>query len=743
MREVKPVLSRDGEQVAWVAAVAQCTPVPDGHPLDTDVTRLERGEHHDPHSVLGAHPLDAGRVAVRAWQPGAHAVAVRDDAGIHRMRRVNDAGLWEAVLARDTVPDYRLLVTRDGQEQEQDDPYRFLPTLGEVDLHLIAEGRHERLWEALGARRRRLGEVEGVAFAVWAPDAVGVGIAGDWNGWHPERQPLRSLGSSGIWELFLPGLAPGGRYKFAIRGPHATYNLRADPLARRTEVPPSTASIVDDEGGYAWGDTGWMATRHARNAHDAPMSIYELHVGSWRRGLGFRELADQLPEYVSDLGYTHVELLPVMEHPFGGSWGYQVSGYYAPTARWGAPDDLRYLVDRLHQAGIGVLLDWVPAHFPRDDFALARFDGTTLYEHPDPRRGAHPDWGTLVFDYGRNEVRNFLVADAVYWLEEFHADGLRVDAVASMLYLDYSRSHGEWSPNAYGGNEHLEAISFLQEVNATVYRRCPGVVMIAEESTAWGGVTKPTDTGGLGFGLKWNMGFMHDSLDYFAKEPVHRSHHHGTLTFPFVYAYSENYVLPISHDEVVHGKGSLLAKMPGDEWQRFANLRAYLAYMWAHPGKKLLFMGCEIAQEHEWSEAGELEWGGLEHPLRRGVQDLVRDLNRLLRTRPALHRGDCEPSGLWVVDAQSADENLLAFLRRGGGDDVAMVANLSPVPRQGYRLALPRAGRWEELLNTDAPHYGGSGWGNLGAIEAVEGEWHGLPAHADITLPPLSVLLFG
>ncbi len=519
--------------------------------------------------------------------------------------------------------------------------------------------------------------------------------------------------------------------------------LRADPLARRTEVPPQTASIVPDEAPYAWSDAAFLQDRGARQAHDAPISIYEVHVGSWRGGMGFRELAEHLPPYVADLGFTHVELLPVMEHPFGGSWGYQVSGYYAPTARWGEPDDLRLLIDRLHAHGIGVLLDWVPAHFPKDEWALARFDGTALYEHPDPRRGAHPDWGTLVFDFGRNEVRNFLVADALYWLEEFHADGLRVDAVASMLYLDYSREPGEWAPNAHGGNENEEAIRLLQETNATAYREHPGIQVIAEESTAWPGVTRPTDGGGLGFGLKWNMGFMHDSLDYFAQEPVHRRYHHGTLTFPFVYAFSEQYVLPISHDEVVHGKGSLLRKMPGDEWQRFANLRSYLAYMWGHPGKKLLFMGCEIAQEAEWSEAGELDWGGLQDPRRAGIQALVRDLNALYRSRPALHRGDCDPSGLHVIDAQSADENVVAFLRRGGGDDVAVVANLSPVPREGYRLALPRAGRWQELLNTDASAYGGSGVGNLGAIEAVDGEWHGLPAHATIRLPPLAVTWFG
>ncbi|MFN8110764.1 MAG: 1,4-alpha-glucan branching protein GlgB [Thermoleophilia bacterium] len=705
--------------------------------------RLSRGELHDPHALLGAHVAGAGEVDIRAWQPGAHAVSVRVGDEIHRMSPVEGAGLFAVRLKLPDLPDYRLLVVRDGVEHEMDDPYRFLPTLGEVDLHLIGEGRHERLWEVLGARNVTLGDVAGVAFSVWAPNATAVGVAGDWNGWHPERQPMRSLGTSGVWELFVPGLPAGVRYKYAIRGPHGTHHMRADPLARRTEVPPSTASVVDSPAPYAWGDGEWMASRDQRNGTTAPMSIYEVHIGSWRRGLGFRELAEQLPGYLVDMGFTHVEFLPVMEHPFGGSWGYQVSGYYAPTARWGNPDDLRYLIDRLHQHGIGVLLDWVPAHFPRDEWALAWFDGTHLYEHNDPRRGAHPDWGTLVFDYGRNEVRNFLVADAVYWLEQFHADGLRVDAVASMLYLDYSRKPGEWSPNQYGGNHHLEAVSFLQEVNATVYRRCPGVVMVAEESTAWDGVTRPTDRGGLGFGLKWNMGFMHDSLDYFSREPIHRQHHHGSLTFPFIYAYSENYVLPISHDEVVHGKGSLLGKMPGDQWQRFANLRAYLAYMWSHPGKKLVFMGCELAQEREWSEAGELDWGGLNDPLRAGVQALVRDLNRVMRERPALHVGDCEPGGLHVLDGDSRAENVVALLRRGAGDNVVCVANLSPVPRQGYVVGMPEAGEWRELVNTDAPAYGGSGWGNMGAVTAVPGDWQGMPAKATLTLPPLSVVLLG
>jgi 1,4-alpha-glucan branching enzyme len=711
-----------------------------GSALSEASARLARGEHHEPHAVLGAHPdPTAGRVVIRTWQPGADAVTLLTGEKRTAMRRIHGLGLFEITLRRRTIPPYSLEVARGDHRWETQDPYRFAPTLGELDLYLITEGRHERLWEALGARPLRVDGVDGAAFAVWAPGARGVCLAGDFNSWEPRRHPLRSLGASGVWELFVPGAAPGDRYKLEVHGADGLVDLRADPLARAAEVPPRTASVVAERR-HVWRDEAWMATRGARHLPDAPMAVYELHLPSWRQGLGYRELADVLPDYVADLGFTHVELMPVMEHPFGGSWGYQVTGYYAPTARLGSPDELRLLIDRLHQREIGVLLDWVPAHFPADAHALARFDGSALYEHADPRKGAHPDWGTLIFNYGRHEVRNFLVANALYWLEEFHADGLRVDAVASMLYLDYSRGPDEWLPNRFGGNENLEAIEFLRELNATVYGRHPGIAMVAEESTAWPGVSRPVHDGGLGFGFKWNMGFMHDSLEYFAKDPVHRAFHHGELTRPFLYSFAENFVLPISHDEVVHGKGSLLTKMPGDDWQKFANLRAYLAYMWAHPGKKLLFMGQELGQRREWDHDSSVEWDALAWPPHAGVRDLVRDLNRRLRELPALHARDADPGGLHVIDAENAAENVVVFARLAGDDVLVCVANLSPVPRLEHVIGMPHAGRFREVLNTDATAYGGSGIGNLGVVEAVAEPWRHLPARARVALPPLAVL---
>jgi 1,4-alpha-glucan branching enzyme len=604
--------------------------------------------------------------------------------------------------------------------------------LGELDLHLIAEGRHEQLWDALGAH-----VVDGgVRFAVWAPNARAVSVIGDWNHWDRTQHPMRRTGD--VWQLLVPEAQNGMRYKLAVCGADGTWREKADPMARRTEPPPLTASVVTTSS-YRWGDAAWIAQRG--DVHARPMSTYEVHLGSWRPGLSYRELADALVEYVTWLGFTHVELMPVMEHPYGGSWGYQVTSYYAPSARFGAPDDLRYLVDRLHQAGIGVILDWVPAHFPRDEWALARFDGTPLYEHADPRRGEHQDWGTLVFDFGRPEVRNFLVANAAYWLEEFHVDGLRVDAVASMLYLDYSRQAGEWEPNVRGGRENLEAEQFLQELNAVVHRRAPGATTIAEESTAWPGVTRRTDEGGLGFGFKWNMGWMHDTLDYLAKDPVHRTHHHDQATFSLVYAWSESYVLPLSHDEVVHGKGSLLGKMPGDRWQQRANLRALLAYMWAHPGKQLLFMGAELAQDTEWSEAGGLPWHLLDDPAHRGVADLVRRLNEVYRQHPALWSLDDTPDGFRWVAPDDRSGNVLSFVRYGDdGSVLACVTNFSGSVHRGYRLGLPRAGGWREVLNTDALEYAGAGEGNLGLVTAVSEGRHGLPASATLTLPALSTL---
>ena len=732
-------------------------------PLPVDVDELRQvveGAHGNPHAVLGAHPhptpADAraegsGAVTIRVFKPMASRVVVMSAGGNTPLTHEYD-GIWAGVVEAPAgdVPDYHLVVTySDGLPHVAEDPYRFLPTLGATDLHLINEGRHERLWEVLGAHVHRYpmpggGHVEGTSFAVWAPSARGVRVRGDFNNWDGREHPMRQLGVSGVWELFVPGVGSGTRYKFHLLGADGLWREKADPLAFHTEVPPLTSSVVY-ESGYQWGDGDWMAARAERQPISAPMSIYEVHLGSWKKHLdgrswGYGELADDLVAYLTDLGFTHVEFLPVAEHPFGGSWGYQVTSYFAPSSRYGDPDGLRYLIDRLHQAGIGVIVDWVPAHFPKDDFALARFDGTPLYEDPNPRRGEHPDWGTYVFNFGRQEVRNFLVANALYWLEEFHVDGLRVDAVASMLYLDYSRESGEWDPNVHGGRENLEAVQFLQEMNATVYRRVPGAMTIAEESTSWPGVTKPTHDGGLGFGLKWNMGWMHDSLDYVAHDPVHRSHHHGQLTFSMVYAYSEHFILPISHDEVVHGKGSLLRKMPGDRWQKLANLRNYLAFMWAHPGKQLLFMGAEFGQESEWAEARELDWWLLDHPEHRGAQALVRDLNRVYAETPALWERDSDPAGFTWINADDADTNVFSFARFGQESMLVCVANFSPVPRSGYRIGMPWAGEWEEVLNTDAASYTGSGIGNLGSVQAHLGDWGGFPAHADLTVPPLATI---
>ncbi|MGC4896218.1 1,4-alpha-glucan branching protein GlgB [Micromonospora sp. DT31] len=693
--------------------------------------QLIAGALPDPHAVLGAHPAD-GNTVIRTLRRGAGEVAVLVDGEPHPMKRVHDAGVFEAVLPGEVL-DYRLDV--DGTTH--DDPYRHPPTLGELDLHLIGEGRHERLWSALGARVRD----GGVAFAVWAPNARGVRLVGDATGWGPDDGwPMRSLGATGVWEIFVPGVPVGSRYKYRILGADGRWRDKADPMAARAEVPPATASVVH-ESRYEWGDADWLARRSRQAPHQEPMSVYEVHLGSWRPGLGYRELAEQLTAYVVEMGFTHVELLPVMEHPYGGSWGYQVTGYYAPTSRFGDPDDFRHLVDRLHAAGIGVILDWVPAHFPKDEWALARFDGTPLYEHPDPRRGEQPDWGTYVFDFGRNEVRNFLVANALYWLDEFHVDGLRVDAVASMLYLDYSRPEGQWAPNVHGGRENLEAITFLQEVNATVYRHHPGALMIAEESTAWPGVTRPTFEGGLGFGFKWNMGWMHDTLLYTSKDPIYRQHHHHQLTFSLAYAWSENYVLPISHDEVVHGKGSLAGKMPGDTWQRLANTRALLAYMWAHPGKQLLFMGCELADDREWSEERGLDWYLTHDPARAGVQRLVADLNRVYRETPALWAQDTDPAGFRWIAGDDVANNAVSFIRIApDGQTLVCVANFSAAPLEDYRIGLPAGGTWAEALNTDAHHYGGSGVGNLGEVHAENVPWHGLPASAALRVPPLGVL---
>jgi 1,4-alpha-glucan branching enzyme len=718
------------------------------------LTAVAQGRYHQPHEVLGAHLGDNGTVTFRVLRPLAEDLAVLLDDGTRVPLRHEHEGVWVGTAHATEpghVPGYRLLVTYPGvAEAEQDDPYRYLPTVGELDQHLFREGRHETLWTVLGARVRHYsspqGDITGTSFAVWAPNAAAVRVKGDFNGWDGRQHALRSLGDSGIWEIFVPAIGVGTVYKYAILGRDGHWRDKADPMARWTEVPPASGSRVEDSR-YAFGDAAWMEKRAATNPHDAAMSVYEVHAGSWRPGLSYRELADQLVEYVSWQGFTHVEFMPVAEHPFGGSWGYQVTGYYAPTSRFGSPDDFKYLVDRLHQAGIGVLLDWVPAHFPKDDWALAKFDGQPLYEYADPRKGEHPDWGTLVFDYGRTEVRNFLVANALYWLEEFHIDGLRVDAVASMLYLDYSREDGEWVPNVHGGNHNLEAISFLQETTATAYRRNPGIVMIAEESTAFSGVTAPTSHDGLGFGLKWNMGWMHDSLSYLSEDPVNRKWHHHEMTFSLVYAWSENYVLPLSHDEVVHGKGSLLRKMPGDRWQQLASLRAYYAYMWAHPGKQLLFMGSEFGQESEWRESHGLDWWLTDTPLHKGLMKAVRDMNLLYRDAPELWSQDNDPAGFQWIDQNDGDRNLFSFIRwstpeAGAGEarPLVCVTNLSGNPHHEVRLGLPFAGQWREVLNTDAASYGGSGLGNGGRIEAAGEAWQGQPASAVITAPPLATL---
>ncbi len=722
-----------------------------------ELDALVRREHSNPHAVLGAHP-DGGGVAIRVLRPAASEIKLQlDDGNTVELEQIHPGGVFEGVVEGAKLPlHYRLEVDYGSAGTFTiDDPYAFAPTIGELDLHLIGEGRHEELYEKLGAHVLEHQGVLGTAFAVWAPAARAISVVGDFNSWDGRLHAMRSLGSSGIWELFLPAVRPGARYKFEILGADGELKLKADPYAQEAELPPKTASVVFQPR-HRWSepDRAWLDARPEGQPLTAPVSVYEAHLGSWRlnpleenRSLTYTELADELCAYVNDMGFTHLELLPVMAHPFSGSWGYQVSGYFAPTPRYGSPDEFRQFVDRIHANGVGVILDWVPAHFPRDDFALASFDGTALYEHADPRRGAHPDWGTLVFNYGRHEVRNFLISNALFWLREYHVDGIRVDAVASMLYLDYSRREGEWVPNRFGGREDLDAVSFLKELNEVLYGREPGIITAAEESTAWPGVSRPTYLGGLGFGFKWNMGWMHDTLGYFQQDPIYRRHHHHELTFSLMYAFSENFILPLSHDEVVHGKGSLYSKMPGDRWQKLANLRSLYGYMWAHPGKKLLFMGGELAQEQEWSHERSLDWHLLERPEHAGIQRLVRDLNRLYRDEPALWEVDSNPAGFWWIEPNDADANVIAFARAsaasGSGDEtrlVVFVANFSPVPRSGYRLGLPRAGRWREALNTDSTFYGGSDVGNLGGVEPEPIPWHGQPVSAEVTLPPLAAV---
>ena len=721
------------------------TPTRSTETPNADLTRIIDGRHHDPHAVLGPHATSDG-VIIRAYHPGAERIAAVWPGGEVELAKVDSRGLFEGAAPRQFQQAYRLRLQRGDANWEWDDPYRFLPTLGELDLHLITEGAHRELWRRLGARIVEQQGVRGVSFAVWAPNAEGVRLVSDANHWDTRVHPMRSLGSSGVWELFLPGARAGLKYKFAVNQSTGSDVHKADPMAKCMEPVPGTASVVV-ETNHEWGDHAWMRARNRTDHLGDPMSVYEVHLASWQRAeggdaLNYREAGQRLATYCRDLGFTHIELLPVAEHPYSGSWGYQVTGYYAPTSRFGTPDDFRWMVDHLHQMGIGVILDWVPAHFPRDDWALAKFDGTALYEHADPRSGEHPDWGTLVFNYGRNEVRNFLVANAQYWCEEFHIDALRVDAVASMLYLDYSRNAGEWVPNKWGGRENLDAITMLREVNERITTDYPGAIAIAEESTAWPGVSTPIAYGGLGFRFKWNMGWMHDTLDYLAKDPLYRRYHHHQLTFGMWYAYSEKFVLPLSHDEVVHGKGSLLNKMPGDEWQRFANLRALYGWMWAHPGKKLLFQGGEIGQGREWDAEGEIEWWLLQYRFHSGMQTFVRDLNARYRQTPALFERDYSENGFMWIDAGNVDQSVYSFARFDANNHPGLVcvANFSPAVYSNYRVGLPAGGPWDEVLNGDATEYGGSGAGNCGSVHAEDVPWNGQPHSAGLTVPPLAVL---
>ncbi|MGB3554776.1 MAG: 1,4-alpha-glucan branching protein GlgB [Jannaschia sp.] len=709
---------------------------------------IVRGRLGDPFAVLGPHSDGDGRW-LTVFAPDAGEVAVTDAGGKVRadMERIHPEGVFHVALPRGVPSDYRLKCRSGDHGWTRDDPYRFDPVLGETDEYLVAEGRHEELWERLGARPITHGGVDGTAFAVWAPNARRVSLVGHFNAWDGRRHPMRRRLGAGLWELFVPGIAQGERYKFEIVGVHGeVLPLKADPMSFRQEPSPGTGSIVEGPIRHDWTDDAWTGRKRG-DARSEPISIYEVHLGSWRRGDGDRiltyaEVAPLLAEYVVGMGFTHVEFLPLSEHPYTPSWGYQPIGLFAPTSRFGSPADFAAMVDHLHGAGVGVIMDWVPAHFPSDEHGLARFDGTALYEHEDPRLGFHRDWNTLIYNFGRNEVANFLRASALYWLKELHVDALRVDAVASMLYLDYSRDPGEWIPNRFGGRENLDAIDFLRDVNVQVAKRSDGMT-IAEESTAFPGVSRPVDEGGLGFDFKWNMGWMHDTLDYMSQDPINRRWHHDRMTFGLHYAFSENFVLPISHDEVVHGKGSLLGKMPGDEWQRFANLRAYLGWMWTHPGKKLLFMGCEFGQEREWSHDRSLDWHLLDDPRHAGLQNLVRDLNGVLQAHPALHVRDCTPDGFRWIDGGDAENNVFSFLRLGAEDDppVAVVCNMAPVPRDGFRVGLPQGGSWREVLNSDATEYGGTGSGNGGGAVADGGGWHGQPVSAGLLLPPLSTLI--
>ncbi len=723
--------------------------LPDSAAIDA----LVNGAHSDPFAILGMHGGDDSPLSVRAFAPGASSVEVVDPKNGRRLAelpRIHDAGFFAGTIPRRKKRfNYRLRLTRGDQVTEIEDPYRFPPLLGELDLYLMAEGTHQQLYNKLGAHQTSIDDIDGVSFVVWAPNAKRVSVVGDFNQWDGRCHPMRKRHEGGLWELFVPGLERGALYKYEIVGNDGNLlPLKADPVSFRQELPPATSSIVHGLVEHRWNDDAWLARRSATVDTTAPISIYEVHPGSWRRGAGgewldYDALADGLIAHVRELGFTHIELLPITEHPFSGSWGYQPIGLFAPTSRFGTPEAFARFVDRFHQAGIGVILDWVPAHFPSDAHGLARFDGTALYEHEDPRLGVHKDWDTLIYNFGRREVANYLQASALYWLAQYHLDALRVDAVSSMLYLDYSREPGEWIPNIYGGRENLDAIRFLEQTNIAVGDQAPGAINIAEESTAWPNVSRPVESGGLGFGYKWNMGWMHDTLEYMKKDPIHRRHHHNQITFSMIYAYSENYILALSHDEVVHGKGSLFGKMPGDRWQKFANLRAYYAFMWTHPGKKLLFMGGEFAQEREWNHDASLDWHLTENPQHDGIMRLVRDLNQLYREVPALHQLDCDPAGFQWIDAGNAEQSVLIYLRKGmeNTPPVVVVVNFTPMVREHFRIGVPVDGLWQEMLNTDSEIYGGSNVGNYGTVSASGHSWHGQPASLELTLPPLAALI--
>ncbi|MEG6510228.1 1,4-alpha-glucan branching protein GlgB [Methyloligella sp. 2.7D] len=719
-------------------------------PTAGEIDAIAHGTHSDPFAVLGLQGGNGSALTVRIFVPGAERVELLDYDGtaFGTVPMLHRAGFFGARFPSQQRIPYRLRVHKDGASWEAEDPYRFPSAIPEMDLELIANGDHLKLYETLGAHPMTLEGVAGVRFAVWAPNAKRVSVIGNFNQWDGRRHVMRRHARAGVWDIFIPGIEKGEVYKFEILGHHGELlPQKADPVAFQQEHPPATASIVHGPAERLHHAPGWPEQREKINAIDAPISIYEMHLGSWMRGpenkfLTYDEIADRLIPYLQDLGFTHVELMPVSEFPFDGSWGYQPIGLYAPTSRFGTPEGFSRFVRRLHDAGIGVIVDWVAAHFPTDTHGLGHFDGSALYEHEDPRRGFHHDWNTLIYNYGRKEVANFLIANALYWLDHFDIDGLRADAVASMLYLDYSRKEGEWLPNEHGGNENLEALAFIKRLNEVVYKAFPGTAMIAEESTAWPGVSQPTYAGGLGFGYKWNMGWMHDTLNYISEDPVHRKYHHHNMTFGLVYGFSENFILPLSHDEVVHGKGSLIARMPGDRWQKFANLRAYFGFMWGHPGKKLLFMGGEFAQEREWNHDYALDWEHLDDPYHSGVQSLVRDLNKLYRSSPALYALDTKPEGFeWVV-SHDEENSVIAFLRKGedGTPPMLVISNFTPIPRYDYRVWVPEPGTWRERLNTDAKIYGGGDVGNGGAVEAEPVPHEGHPYSVGLTLPPLGTL---